>query len=40
MDSGGFGLEGMRERANLVGGILEISSKISRGTKICCKVKG
>jgi PAS domain S-box-containing protein len=39
-DSGGFGLEGMRERANLVGGILEISSTISQGTRICCKVKG
>lgn len=35
----GFGLEGMRERANLVGGKLDISSKLSHGTSICCKVK-
>jgi len=35
----GFGLEGMKERAILVGGKLEIVSKISEGTKICCKVK-
>jgi len=35
----GFGLEGMRERANLVGGKLDISSKLSEGTSICCKVK-
>jgi PAS domain S-box-containing protein len=35
----GFGLEGMRERANLVGGKLDISSKMSEGTRICCKVK-
>lgn len=35
----GFGLEGMRERANLVGGKLTISSGISQGTTICCKVK-
>ncbi|MCD4674665.1 MAG: PAS domain-containing protein, partial [Desulfobacula sp.] len=35
----GFGLEGMRERANLVGGRLDISSRLSEGTSICCKVK-
>lgn len=35
----GFGLEGMKERANLVGGQLTISSYLSQGTKICCKVK-
>ena len=35
----GFGLEGMRERANLVGGKLDISSRLSIGTTICCKVK-
>lgn len=37
--SDGFGLEGMIERANLVGGKLDISSIVSRGTTICCKVK-
>ena len=36
----GFGLEGMRERANLVGGKLDISSRLSHGTIITCKVKG
>jgi signal transduction histidine kinase len=36
----GFGLEGMRERANLVGGKLDISSHLSHGTIITCKVKG
>ncbi|MBC8441164.1 MAG: PAS domain S-box protein [Deltaproteobacteria bacterium] len=35
----GFGLEGMRERANLVGGKLYISSRLSQGTSVCCKVK-
>jgi len=35
----GFGLEGMKERASLVGGKLDISSLPSRGTRICCKVK-
>ena len=35
----GFGLEGMRERANLVGGKLDIVSQLSQGTSICCKVK-
>ncbi|NOX32379.1 MAG: PAS domain S-box protein [Deltaproteobacteria bacterium] len=38
-DFSGFGLEGMRERANLVGGKLDISSRLSEGTIICCKVK-
>lgn len=37
-ESEGFGLEGMRERANLVGGKLEIYSVPSCGTTICCKV--
>ncbi|MEA1969114.1 MAG: cache domain-containing protein [Thermodesulfobacteriota bacterium] len=35
----GFGLEGMRERASLVGGKLDIYSRISKGTTICCKIK-
>ena len=35
----GFGLEGMKERANLVGGRLDISSSLSAGTMVCCKVK-
>ena len=35
----GFGLEGMKERANLVGGRLDISSRINTGTVICCKIK-
>ncbi|MEN8211503.1 MAG: PAS domain-containing protein [Thermodesulfobacteriota bacterium] len=35
----GFGIEGMKERALLVGGKLEIVSELSGGTKICCKVK-
>jgi PAS domain S-box-containing protein len=35
----GFGLEGMRERANLVDGKLTISSRLSKGTTIRCKVK-
>lgn len=35
----GFGLEGMKERASLVGGLLEIYSDQSKGTTICCKVK-
>lgn len=38
-DGKGFGLEGMKERANLVGGQLTISSSLSQGTKICCKIK-
>ncbi len=38
-ESTGFGLGGMRERANLVGGKLDISSQISQGTRIWCKVK-
>ncbi len=48
---GGFGLEGMKERANLLGGKLEISSQtlkststgtpigVPNGTTVCCKVK-
>ncbi|MCF8112881.1 MAG: PAS domain S-box protein [Desulfotignum sp.] len=35
----GFGLEGMMERANLVGGWLDITSKKGKGTRITCKVK-
>lgn len=35
----GFGIEGMRERAHLLGGRLDISSTPSVGTTICCKVK-
>lgn len=42
----GFGLEGMKERAKLVGGKLEITSAIKAsttakqtGTLVCCKVK-
>ncbi len=38
-DIDGFGLEGMKERANLVGGKLDISSRLSQGSSICCKVK-
>ncbi len=34
--SDGFGLEGMRERANLVGGCLTISSQKDTGTTISC----
>jgi len=34
----GCGLEGMRERANLVGGTIEISSYTGRGTRICFRV--
>lgn len=35
----GFGIEGMKERANLVGGKLDILSRSSKGTTICCKIK-
>ena len=35
----GFGLESMKERANLVGGELNISASLTRGTKISCKIK-
>ena len=38
-DKNGFGLEGMRERANLVGGKLSIITSRSQGTKITCNVK-
>ena len=34
-----FGLEGMKERASLVGGKLDISSLPAHGTTVCCKVK-
>ncbi len=34
----GCGLEGMRERANLVGGTIEISSITGRGTRVCFRV--
>src|SRR3989339_159545 len=34
-----FGLEGMKERAGLVGGKLDISSLPAHGTTVCCKVK-
>ena len=37
--SKGFGLEGMKERAGLVGGRLDISSLPGHGTTVCCKVK-
>nr|NJM02247.1 PAS domain S-box protein [Desulfobacula sp.] len=37
--SKGFGLEGMKERAGLVGGRLDISSLPAQGTTVCCKVK-
>lgn len=39
IDHEGFGLEGMKERANLVGGRLDINSSPEQGTTICCKVK-
>lgn len=35
----GFGIEGMKERANLVGGRLDIYSSPKKGTIVCCKVK-
>ena len=35
----GFGIEGMRERANLVGGRLDIESTATRGTTVSCKIK-
>jgi len=38
-DRNGFGLEGMKERANLAGGKLTIATCPSQGTRICCKVK-
>jgi PAS domain S-box-containing protein len=40
MDQNGFGLESMKERANLAGGTLNISTSLSKGTKISCKIKG
>ncbi len=38
-ESKGFGLEGMKERAGLVGGRLDISSQPGGGTTVSCKVK-
>jgi len=38
-DQNGFGLEGMKERANLAGGTMTIVTSMDQGTKICCKVK-
>ncbi|OGR25190.1 MAG: transcriptional regulator [Desulfobacterales bacterium RIFOXYA12_FULL_46_15] len=38
-ESKGFGLEGMKERAGLAGGKLDISSLPGQGTTVCCKVK-
>ncbi|MFH2058851.1 MAG: cache domain-containing protein [Pseudomonadota bacterium] len=35
----GFGIEGMKERASLVGGRLDIYSSAAKGSTICCKVK-
>ncbi len=37
---GSFGLEGMRERAMLIGGELDINSQPMKGTTICCRIKG
>lgn len=37
--STGFGLESMRERANLVGGKFSITSEPGRGTIVSCRVK-
>jgi len=36
----GFGLESMKERANLAGGELNISASLTKGTEISCKIKG
>lgn len=33
-----FGLEGMKERANLIGGDFTITSSPSRGTHVCCRL--
>ena len=38
-DSDGLGLTGMKERAVLVGGDLDIDSEPGRGTRVCCRVK-
>ncbi|MBW1960163.1 MAG: hypothetical protein JRJ04_01805 [Deltaproteobacteria bacterium] len=37
-ESRGFGLAGMKERANLAGGVLKIQSKPGAGTRIFCKL--
>lgn len=36
--SGHFGLLGMRERADLIGGRLEVESEIGKGTRLCVKL--
>lgn len=36
--SGHFGLLGMRERADLIGGRLEVESEIGNGTRLCVKL--
>ncbi len=36
--SGHFGLLGMRERADLIGGRLEVESEIGKGTRLCVKI--
>ncbi|MFH2091410.1 MAG: PAS domain S-box protein [Pseudomonadota bacterium] len=35
----GFGIEGMKERASLVGGRLDIFSSPDKGSTVCCKIK-
>ncbi len=37
-DSGGLGIAGMRERAALVGGMVEIQSLPGKGTKLSCRM--
>ena len=37
-DSQGLGVAGMRERASLVGGILEVYSQPGKGTRVYFKV--
>jgi PAS domain S-box-containing protein len=37
-ESGGLGLAGMRERASLVGGTMDIQSQPGKGTHVCFKV--
>jgi signal transduction histidine kinase len=38
VSTGHFGLVGMRERAELVGGTLAVTSEIGRGTKVVLKI--